>query len=306
MPVYSPRPGFCAWSPSVTKAEQHLEHLLQLLRPITVAGCERSFKIFDGSVLPNRYLIGVDKRTSSGDPDETILEFSRRLNMPPCLLETLTRRLPEVNFILFGFEENETTCVYKVYLEYYDTFGSKIKSKPSPTDPMLMHLGLKWDLSNSDRTAIAEYIWYPRLSGQTILTRIADIYPTPRYKASLDIVESIFRVAAGKMNRRDILYIEVAEGGNPRRSFDVNLYKANLTLRDLEPILLRLCEHYAIDSDLFEGIYHHCAANPFGHLAAGIDRQGRDFLTIYYETTFSNLSQAKIVSNNSSVTKKSI
>lgn len=268
----------------MTTTEQQSEHLLQLLRTVTVAGCERSFKVFDGTVLWNRYLAGVDKRTSCGDPDETILDFCRQLNMPVRLLETFARRLPEVNFVLFGFEENEAACVYKVYLEYYDMFGSKVKGKASPTGPMLMHLGFKWDLSNSDRTAIAEYVWHPYLSAQTILTRIADIYAKPRYKASLDIVERIFRVAAGRMNRRDILYLEVTEGGNPRRSFDVNLYKANLTLRDLEPILLRLGEHYAVDAGVFERIYHRCAANPFGHLAAGIDRHGRDFLTLYYET----------------------
>ncbi len=267
----------------MTSAEQHSEHLLQLLQTVTVAGCERSFKVFDGAALWNRYLVGVDKRTSCGDPNEAILDFCRRLNMPARLLETLAQKLPEVNFVLFGFEENERTCVYKVYLEYYDTFASKVKVKAGPTDPMLMHLGLKWDISNSDRAAIAQYVWHPYLSAQTILTRIAAIYAEPRYRASLNIVESIFRLAAGRMTRRDILYLEVAEGGNPRRSFDVNLYKANLTLRDLEPVLIRLAEHYAVDSDLVERIYPCYATCPFGHLAAGIDRQGRDFLTIYYE-----------------------
>ena len=246
-------------------------------------------------MLWNRYLAGVDKRTSSGDPNETILDVCRQLNMPIRLLDTLARRLPEVNFVLFGFEENEAACVYKVYLEYYDTFGSKVKDRANLTDPMLMHLGLKWDLSDSDRTAIAEYVWHPNLSAQTILARIADIYAEPRYRASLDIVESIFRFAAIRMIPRDILYLEVAEGSNPRRSFDVNLYKANLTLRDLEPILLRLGEHYAVDADLFERVYHRCASNLFGHLGAGIDRQGRDFITVYHEAALptSNYSESK-------------
>lgn len=258
--------------------------MLRLLRTATVAGFERSFKVLDGTVLWNRFLAGLDKRTTGGDPDETILDFCRRLNMPARLLETFARKLPDVNFVLFGFEENETSCVYKVYLEFYDTFGPKVKSRLNPTDPLLMHLGFKWDLSNSDRNAIAEYVWHPFMSGQTILTRISDIYGEPRYKGSLDIVESLFRAAAGRLNRSDIIYLEVAEGGNPRRSFDVNLYKADMTLRDLEPIILRLPGHYAVDPDPFERMYQGIAANRFGHFAAGIDRKGRDFLTIYYET----------------------
>ena len=82
--------------------------------------------------------------------------------------------------------------------------------------------------------------------------------------------------------RSDIQYLEVTEEGNPRRSFDINIYKSGLRLEDLSLCLLRALRHYAIPSGRFESMFQRIKTERFGHLAGGIDRDEKDFVTVYY------------------------
>ena len=74
------------------------------------------------------------------------------------------------------------------------------------------------------------------------------------------------------------------EEGNPRRSFDINLYEAALRLRDLDSPLAAARRRYRISDETFGPLFQQVADARFGHLAGGIDRRGRDFLTVYYES----------------------
>jgi len=257
--------------------------LRRLLADVEIHGAERSFKAFRGHVLWNRFLVGVNKAAiGGGSPDDTVTEMVRRLGMPPDLMAAFRPKLPEVNFVLFGFEQNETTCVYKVYLEYYDTFSDRAQGTPGPKAPFTMHVGFKWDVRDSRRIAVTEYRWLPMLPAQVMLARMAEIYSAVPDTTSRDVVERIFRAAAGRMSRNDILYLDVTEGAGPRRSFDVNVYQAALRLGDIREHLDQLFRHYAVDPAQTAPMLDAKADRAFGHLAGGIDRQGRDFVTIYY------------------------
>jgi hypothetical protein len=72
------------------------------------------------------------------------------------------------------------------------------------------------------------------------------------------------------------------EENNSRRSFDINMYKANLRMRDLYPLLSRIFRYYRIPDDIFHPLYDQVKLRIFGHLSGGVDRAGRDFLTIYH------------------------
>jgi hypothetical protein len=79
------------------------------------------------------------------------------------------------------------------------------------------------------------------------------------------------------------VYVEAAEQGNPRRSFDLNFYKVGLRVGELRAPLSRLCKSYSIPSAKLEALLAQSAARPFGHLSGGLGRKGEDFLTVYYE-----------------------
>jgi hypothetical protein len=84
------------------------------------------------------------------------------------------------------------------------------------------------------------------------------------------------------MRPEEHLYVEVEEEGNPRVSFDLNLYWANLLLGELYPYLLMMCRHFGIPEEDFHRHYEPVKTQIFGHLSGGTDRHGRDFLTVYY------------------------
>jgi hypothetical protein len=103
-----------------------------------------------------------------------------------------------------------------------------------------------------------------------------------RMAIPLQAVRAAVERASLRTKPGHILYLDVREEGNPRRSFDLNLYKAGLRLQDLDPWILQLGTHYAPDPEQFRLVFDLARPRTLGHTAGGVDRQGRDFLTIYY------------------------
>lgn len=277
-PFPEPSPG--APAPSSGRAER----LIRLVRELGgEAGFERSFKIFHGTLLGNRFLAGVSRNALGQEPLEKILPICERIEMPDDLLETLRERLPDSDYVHFGFEENEGSCVYKVYLEFYEHIQKERKSRPSNrSDRFVLHLGFKWDPSDTRRRALATYTWHPSLSVEDMQQRLSTLLDPVRHGALLGLAESALALASLRVPSRDILYLEVTEEGNPRRSFDINVYRAGLQLGELYPLWVDICGHYAIPLDRFRSLYDPVKHQAFGHLAGGLDREGRDFLTVYY------------------------
>lgn len=85
------------------------------------------------------------------------------------------------------------------------------------------------------------------------------------------------RIPAEKM-----LYLEADEEGNPRRSFDINLLQANVRLSELHPLWAAMREHYEVDAEAFDAVFAPIRDQVFAHIQGGVDREGRDFITIYY------------------------
>ncbi|MFH0882469.1 MAG: hypothetical protein V2A56_05755, partial [bacterium] len=77
-------------------------------------------------------------------------------------------------------------------------------------------------------------------------------------------------------------YLEVNEENNPRSSFDINMYGANLRLEVLHPFFLDMCHHYSISDQHFDNLYEPIKTKICGHLGGGNDGKGKDFLTVYF------------------------
>jgi hypothetical protein len=265
-----------------TSAKANL--LIQLIRNLPVkCDCERSFKILDKTLLWNRCVFGVNKKLLGGTASERLLDLCQRMDMPRTLLTPFAESLSNCNFVLFGYEESETKCVYKVYLEYYDKYPQYLKNGAGGRDPFLLLIGYKWEVSNSSRTAVTKYTWYPWLSAEEIGERVSRIYDGCRSNRSVCIADEILRLALRKANASDVLYLDVCEDEYRRHSFDINLYEAGLTMQDLADVCLKMCRCYSIPHDEFDVRYANIRNAIFGHLSGGVDREGRDFLSIYYE-----------------------
>ncbi len=231
-------------------------------------GLERSFKVFRGTLLTNRFLLSLHR---DAIPREKMLGLCSDLGMPDVFWAPLLQNLPHTRLVHFGFEENEKGSVYKVYLE----LGMKDRLYP-----FLLYLGFKWDPSDDAVTALARYTCYPSLTPEGITERLSLAFDGPGAAKPLEIAKGIVAMASGITP--DILYLEVTEDNNRRNSFDINMYRAGLPMEALYPLFAGMADLYSVPSKEFHAYLESMKAKRFGHLSGGVDRKGRDFFTVYF------------------------
>lgn len=243
---------------------------------------EPSFKVAHGRLFENRFLFGVRRRATGGDLDERVAAICDRMGMPHQLLESFRRTLPDANHVYFGVEKDEQTLILKAYLEYRDRIEEEIAGGKSAGRSFTLFTGFKWDTSSPARQAITRYAWYPSLSVPDMLERLRMCIEPGRNGELLKSIGEVIRRASERIACGDIQYLEVSEEGNPRGSFDINIYKSGLRLEELYPYLSGLLRHYAISSNRIESLYQKIRTERFGHLAGGVDRQNKEFMTVYF------------------------
>ena len=254
--------------------------LLSLVRGLGVGfGFEKSFKMSPEALREDRVILGVRTRLAGA---AALLEVCRGIGMPPHYLAQFDSRLPEANTAGFGFEGDGQGGVYKAYLEFWDALWQRVQREPGDRTPALLFLGFKWDARDASRCALARYTCHPLLPVRKVVRRLEALYAGRPQSASLQAAREVLALAASRVHGDSFVYVEAEEEGNPRRSFDLNLYKAGLRVGDLEPVLRVLGERYAIASAL-RTVVEQAGNRPLGHLSGGTGRDGSDFLTVYYE-----------------------
>lgn len=184
--------------------------------------------------------------------------------------------------VYFGFEGNENSCFYKVYLDFWDKITKELDHKSNKLEPVILGLGFKWNPLDNGQGRISTYTCYPLISVKVMLQKISRIYD--HHPKILQIINSLIHYVTSKtMNDSSFIYLEMNEENNSRISFDINLYKANLQIQDIYPFLCQMCEHYSLSTEVFNLLYGRINTKILGHLSGGIDKEGKDFLTIYYE-----------------------
>ncbi len=97
-----------------------------------------------------------------------------------------------------------------------------------------------------------------------------------------EIAKAALEMAVAKAPAEKLQYLEVQEDANSRRSFDLNLYNAKLQVKDIQPLLQRMREHFGVRAGQFQALYDQINNKALGHLAGGVHRDGKDFFNVYY------------------------
>jgi len=129
---------------------------------------------------------------------------------------------------------------------------------------------------------VTEYLWHPALSAGEIGARLASHVYQGGDEGSLAIARAVLELAASRVSAEKLQYLEVQEPGNGRRSFDLNLYNAKLTVKDVQPQLQAMRERCGVRPGQFQALYDQIKGKVLGHLAGGVHRDGRDFFNVYY------------------------
>ena len=244
-------------------------------------GYERSFKLSFQSILSNRYILGINTRDITR---KQLVDTCNQLNMPYSLLEQFIEGLPDANTILLGYEEKEKGgSVYKVYLEYWDQLRKKFSNGIIPRDPHLLGKGFKWQIDNPDKHLVTLYHCLAGLEITEIKQRIEAIYQAIPDSKGLNSVREIISLALERHSGKRYLYIEVNEPGNPRKSFDLNLYPAGMRVRHVAEQVRNVALALKVPPDNLYRLMGIIENKLFGHISGGISRTGDEYFTVYYE-----------------------
>ena len=252
--------------------------LLRLLRDYRIEGFERSFKMTEGSLLGDRFLLGIHKADIS---PPALFSLCARMGMPEPHLVALKENAEAANVFHFGFESKEGGGIAKVYLEFAPAMPSAHERSSQAPGRVLLHLAFKWDPVDPARRTIARYECFPGLSSAGMLARLTSLYVGREDRGVIATMREIIGLAEDRSGRAP-MYLEVGEAGNPRASFDVNLHDARIGIREIAPWLARMRERFAIPAAQFGAACAGAGNATLGHLSGGVSRDGHDFVTVYY------------------------
>lgn len=239
---------------------------------------ERSFRLSAGSLLANRFLISMN-RVDLGDTGlERTLEIGSALGMPVAVQDAVREQFNRAHCLHFGFEAGAETLLCKLYLER-QVPGDEVARAVSEANSIELHLAFKWDISTGSHV-VTHYNWFPALAQSGIEAHLRDLYGKRTDSEAAQIASEILNIAAAHAS--ELQFLEVREPSNGRHSFDLNLYNANLQMRDILPQLLRMRDHYGIRPGQFQALIDQIKTRQLGHLAGGSHRDGSDFFNLYY------------------------
>jgi len=269
------------------KQENKANILFNLINDFQLEGTEASFKLSWKSFLKIRFLIGVRSQNIKIDK---LKEICKKISMPDDYIIKLMQNFDNSNTVLFGFEESEKHCIYKVYLEFWNKnydLVNKTKNTYKPKEPLLQYLGFKWDAFNNLQSIITKYYSFPYIPLQNVFKRIESILkngPDSNEKI-LNYSKAIINYALQRIDviKDPFIYLEVQDNKKLRKSFDINLYEAKIKIKDLKPYLYEIQKIFKISNSSYHSFLEQISSKMLGHFSGGFDKKGDLFLTFYYD-----------------------
>jgi len=266
---------------NINKPEYKANLLFNLINNYPIEGNESSFKMSFKTFNKIRFLIGIN----SHNFDITkLINICSQMLMPEQFQYLLKQNFSKSNLVLFGFEEHKNYCIYKVYLEFWEKNKQIVQKSNNNYNPLLQYIGFKWNAFDNSKNLITKYHYYPLISINTIFNLLEKIYNC-KYQNSLKIVKDIINFSAKRIDckKDSFIYLHSTDDKGMRNSYDINFYKAKVQLKDIKTSINNILINYEIEHFLIQSFIEKIQNKIFGHLSGGFDKQGNDFLTIYYE-----------------------
>ncbi|MBX2870386.1 MAG: hypothetical protein KTR18_17020 [Acidiferrobacterales bacterium] len=167
---------------------------IDLLASLGIQGAyERSFKIWQGSINSDRYVVGLETSKVSVSLFHRICDG---LGMPESLQTPFFEQLQDANTVLLGFEQSdESEGVFKVYLEFMDGYEHHLRSDLHNGTPFRLGIGLKWQRSAPSKSLITHYDCVPNCGYDQIIDRVQGYYAQVSKPVGLRSVLEILQLA---------------------------------------------------------------------------------------------------------------
>lgn len=234
-------------------------------------GFERSAKFVEGALLADRCLMSLHRDALGDDPVAALVEA---MDPPADVRAALAEALPGADFVHFGHEAEPGFAVRKLYFEY----ASRAWAGMAQGEAVVLHLAYKWRM-DTGATALTRYVWRPCASLGEAQARIVERVAGPRGQA---LALRLLDRATALAQRGELAMLDVEEPGHPRISLDMNVYDADLTLGAIGGIVDEAGAAFGIAPERVAQVFAPARDKALGHLAAGLDRSGREFVTFYF------------------------
>jgi len=243
-------------------------------------GLEHSVKITQGTLADDRCLISVGRAALGEDAAGELLRMARALDLPRRFADELPAALDGADVVHFGYEAAGGRDIYKIYCEYASSVRRAMASPHRA--PTLVHLAYKWTPGKPDSGAVTRYTWLPYGSRIELERRLQDLVPAGEAPRANRCAFALVARIAALAESGEALLLEVEEPGNPRRSCDLNVYDAELRMRDVADVIDTAMTDFAVPRARAQALLDRAAERTLGHLSAGRGRDGEEFVTIYF------------------------
>jgi tryptophan halogenase len=255
--------------------------LIDLVRRLDAPyGLERSLKIVRGALLEDRFLISLHRSAFGDAAADMLLQMGRALDLPADFTGAIAAALADADIVHFGYEGGPEHAIYKIYLEY----ASRVRRAQAQNagDPVLVHLAYKWVPGVPGQRAVTRYTWVPCRSRAAIAARLRMLVPAGETPRALRCGLELLGRASERTDPGNLFLMEVEEPDNPRRSYDINVYRAELHLRDIADLVAAVAMDFAVPQPQVGALLERSDALVLGHLSGGRGRDGGEFVTVYY------------------------
>lgn len=268
-------------SPDIPHRSFWKDHLLSSIKNL---GCpytfEASLQLRPNHFLSDRFLIGIDLRSSLSPSPRQILEFIQCIDFPKQAFYNLLPILSSSDWLHIGYAETTRGPWLKIYCE---SFQASVDSSS-----YIRHFAWKYSplLSQIHEST---YTCYPNLTHSQILSRISSFITTdPSSRASkifdiLSQIRLILNLPIFSHSSFDLDFLDVCEShSSHRRSIDLNFYDLSLSISDISPFVFAIAQHLSINIPNICDFLTPILDSRLGHLSFGIDRDNLPFFTIYH------------------------
>ena len=234
---------------------------------------EPSFKIMRKSVNSDRFLLILFLPKLKISEQEFLNEFATLFNLPSDFKDIIAEHITGRREVIVGFDSSKDFPIIKLYIE------TSIDSLHNNEQPL--YRAFKWQIECPENKSIDDYFLKNVESRKDILICIENLFNCEDASA-LRVTKDLFNLEGGQIGTDKLLYLEVEDQDRSRKSFDIRLYDANLSMRKLMPILLRVADRFSLESEPIEQLLSREKDKTFGHLSSGYDKNGEEFMTFYY------------------------
>lgn len=240
-------------------------------------GLEKSVKFLQLQMLSGRLLLTIHKDALGAKPEQVLSSLLMKLDFPNKYMELLISRISAADIVHFGYEDGGEGFIYKCYLEF-------IQKRPTHenTDQHLLHYAVKWVPKLNCAPKIS-YYHLPFPAGvKGIKQYISDTYRAHSDSTAYRMILEIMTLDGVRKANDELMLLLVSEQANERQSFDINLYNTDLCLLDISSQLQAAIEYFNVNDEHWSRLYDACSSDKLGHIAAGFDGKGREFMTVYF------------------------